>query len=190
MNKIAVNTFTHSFSKLMINLLEQISQGSSKCKVLLWTLTNCYVKKVILMYVPTHRAQACPFYRAWLTVSTESHFCLHQRHSVVVRVDVSLFSESERFSTHYRPLRSLPGELSVPAVWQLHFLPNFCSSPEDHKTLNNFIPIHWVFSDAWLLLKKWMVPKMSFQFGFWQRKATCSVECCLDCFPKSLLKSS
>ena len=62
MNKMAGNTFTHSSSNSMINLLEQIPRSGSKCKVLLWTLTNCYLKKIVLIYIsplsPTERRPA------------------------------------------------------------------------------------------------------------------------------------
>ena len=63
------------------------------------------------------------------------------------------------FFTCCRPFNSLLCELSVPAVWQLNLLLKFCSSLENHKTLYNFIPVHWVFSDGWSLLTEWVDSK-------------------------------
>lgn len=120
--------------------------------VKLWSRKDC-------THLHSHGAQDCPFYRIWLTLSAGIYFSLWQWHFVMIWTAVSLFSENEPFSTHCRPFNSLLCELCVPAAWQLNLLPNFCSSPEDHKALYNFIPLHWVFSDGWLLLKEWVIPK-------------------------------
>lgn len=184
MHKIAVNIIflNQWYISWNIFLIKQFQMQIALDLVKLWSRKDC-------TRLHSHRAQDCPFYRIWLTLSAGIYF------SLCVNGILLLIEWSYLCSARMNPFphtvghsaNSLLWELSVPAAWQLNFLLNFCSSPEDHKALYNFIPLHWVFSDGWLLLRV-SDSKNVISIWFWQRKTICSVECCPDRFPKPSLK--